>query len=189
MTSRLSVFLLVGLFAAATLQTAGAQNNGQSNGNPDSPQDRSDQHTVTINVNNIDEIDVVGSPTITVDTLNAWVVDSDGTGSIDEVTSNASSDREVEVSVTSTNGNLANIGLRVDPDANFGGNLQTSSQGYIKLLDVSESSTNDSQDVYTGFSSVHNESIDLTYEARANASYNPSDNTDITVEYTLTANN
>jgi hypothetical protein len=184
-TKRSALLIFAGLFAAATLQTAGAQN---------------DDHEVTIDVNKIEAINVTGSPSITIDTLstNVWT-SGNGNGEISEITSNAPSPRKITVQVTSTN-SPKGLGLRVsgsvinDGTSNSGSNSNSGSfEGTIDLLEVGDDSFEDSGnsdgfDFYTGFQSVYNGAIDLTYEAQANASYNPNNTTNIDVQYTLTSN-
>jgi hypothetical protein len=182
---RAALLLFAGLFAAATLQTAGAQN---------------DDHEVTIDVNKIEAINVTGSPSITIDTLSTDVWTSgNGNGEISEITSNAPSSRKITVQVTSSDAPKG-LGLRVSGTATNNGNSGSNSSsgsfannGTIYLLKEGNGSFEDSGnsvgfDFYTGFQSVYNGVIDLTYEAQANASYNPNNTTNIDVQYTLTSN-
>jgi hypothetical protein len=199
---RSALLLFAGLFAAATLQTAGAQGNSGNSGNPGSPGTPDDNHEVTINVNNIDEINVTGSPSITIDTLSTDVWTSgNGDGQISEITSNAPTSRKITVQVLTGNSDSPqNLGLRVSGTANNLGNSgSNSSSGSfanggdpIDLLEVGDSSFENGgngTNFYTGFQSVHNGTIDLTYEAQANASYDPGNTTNIEVQYTLTSDN
>lgn len=176
---QLSLFLFASLFAVAVLQPASAQ-----------PSDATDDHSVTINVDNIDELSVDGAPTITINSgeLNTWV-EGDGAGSF-TVTSNAQSARKITVSGVSAVGNgnsqLGNLGLRVKAESTPGSGSDAYS-GSFELLSKSGNSFNTGNFI-TGFKEVHEITTNLTYEANASENYDPSKTTEIKVEYTLTAN-
>lgn len=181
-----SLFLFASLFAVAMLHPASAQPGG---GPPGGPSDATDNHSVTINVDNIDEISVDGSPTITINSgeLNTWV-EGDGDGSF-TVTSNAKSARKITISSASAvgpgNSQLAHLGLRVKAESLPGSGSEAYS-GAFELLSKSGNAFN-TGDFITGFKGVHGTTTDLTYEANASESYDPSKTTEIEVEYTLTA--
>lgn len=170
---RLSLLLFAGLFGFATLQTATAQE---------------DNHNVTINVSEVNEISADGNPTIDIgaDDFNEWVADGDE-GTYD-VTTNASSKKRIDVSASANGiGDKANLeGFRVKTDdmpagADAGNDV---SGDYVDLID-NGGFLND-KNIVRNVENVDEEELGLTYEAKVGPEYNPGDDGDIEVTYTLT---
>jgi len=171
---RFALLLFAGLFGFATLQTASAQGN----------------HNVTISVDESETISVDGSPTVDIgSTIDEWV-SGNGNGTY-SVTTNASDDRKITVTASADglgSGNVGALGLRVDANATPGGGTQQgSSDGALLLTDTGEGSFVDDTDFITGFKDVDTGDLGLTYEAKATADFDPSNDGAVKITYTLTS--
>ncbi len=176
---RVALLLFAGLFGLATLHTATAQNTGN--------------HEVTIKVDEINELTVNGAPTINVgQNIDAWNTDGAGTAGTYDVETNVQKERKITVSASQTgSATIANYGLRVSATAPGSGSLVNDP---FVLTDVTGSSSSApkssfaSGDFINGFQQVGESGLSLTYEAKVNYEYDPSNNAKVKVTYTLTEN-
>jgi hypothetical protein len=161
---RFSLLLFAGLFGLATLQTAGAQ-------------DDSDNHDVTIKVETANTISVEKDVTVTVDAIGEWV----GSAATDfTVTTNDGNGKRVNAEVTTNEDEFGeNLKLRVSAK----GLSKGSGKSNVELVSGA------AHTVATGYENTE-ETGTLTYNAKANAKFDPSPSSDkvVEVEYTLTSN-
>jgi hypothetical protein len=170
---RLGAFLFITAFGFATVQPAAGQ---------------SDVHEVTVEVNEIEEISVSGNLSFEIgpaNELDEWV-SADETATL-TTTTNVHSGRKITVQAVSINSGetLGNIGLRVAAGASGDIDGKTAE---ILGFNPSPGGQEDYvvRDLTNSFETVHEESIDLNYEARVNEDYNPENQTEVQVKYTLT---
>ena len=158
---RFSLLLFAGLFGLATLQTAGAQD---------------DKHDVTITVNTINTISVNKDVTVTVDAIGEWA----GSAATDfTVTTNDGNEKKVNAEVTTNEDDLGeNLELRVSASDLSDG---VSGENNVELV------SGKAKAVATGYENTK-ETGTLTYNAKADAEFDPSDDKVVEVEYTLTSN-
>lgn len=174
---RSALLLFAGLFGLATLQTATAQDD--------------DDHDVTIKVAEINEITVSGAPTINVgQEIDEWKPDDDA--ATYDVETNVNSTRKIEVSASQTGSsdpeNAANYGLRLDTensDTPGDGSFPGEGAPFV-LTDVGESGF-DGGILVRGFQQVGAFDLALDYEAKVNYEFNPGDDAEVEVTYTLTS--
>jgi hypothetical protein len=153
---RIALLLFAGLFGFATFQTAAAQS--------------SDNHNVTINVNEVNTISVESDVSLTIDVINEWA--GEGTTNFTVVTNDGNS-KKVDARITGNQDGLGDyLQLRVSSSGAGSG------QGNVVL-------SSDAQTVATG---IENEEVEgtLSYDAQAGPEYDPTATTTVQVEYTLT---
>jgi len=157
---RFSLLLFAGLFGLATLQTAGAQD---------------DKHDVTITVNTINTISVNKDVTVKVDAIGEWA----GSAATDfTVTTNDGNEKKVNAEVTTNEDDLGeNLELRVSASDLS----EVSGKDNVKLV------SGKAKAVAIGYENTK-ETGTLTYNAKADAEFDPSDDKVVEVEYTLTSN-
>lgn len=168
---RLGAFLFITAFGFATVQPAAGQ---------------SGSHVVTVEVNEIEEISVSGNLVFEIgpaNELDEWVP-ADETGTL-TTTTNVHSDRKITVQAVSINsrGKLGNIGLRVD--AGDSDEIEGEITDIIEFTSSPEE-PGVARDLTNSFQTVHNESIDLDYEAKVNEDFDPDNQVRVQVKYTLT---
>ncbi|MCS3632525.1 hypothetical protein GGP55_003143 [Salinibacter ruber] len=174
---RSALLLFAGLFGLATLQTATAQD--------------SDNHDVTIKVDKINDIAVSGAPTIEVgQKIDEWRPDDDV--ATYDVETNVNDTRMITVSASQTGSsdpdNAANYGLRLDTEnsqAPGDGSFPGEGASFV-LTDVGESDFNGGT-LVRGFQQVGAFGLSLDYEAKVNYEFNPGDDAEVKVTYTLTS--
>ncbi|WP_251954327.1 hypothetical protein [Salinibacter ruber] len=139
----------------------------------------------------INELTVNGAPTIDIgQNIDTWV-DGDDAGSYD-VETNVDDTRIVTVSASQTGSsdpeNAANYGLRLDTensDAPGDGSFPGARNPFV-LTDVGESGF-DGGTLVRGFKQVKESNLTLDYEAKVNYEYNPGNDAEVEVTYTLTS--
>lgn len=187
-----ALFLFAGLFAAATLQTANAQT--KAKGAPGN-KSASQSHVVTINVDKINELEVTGAPSITIDAADGLTTSNDAanetpasttvTGALTITTNAQNTTQKITADATNIkNGTASNLGLKVEAVNSAPG----SSDGPVSLLSVNDGDL-ESGNVVSGIQSAQDEtSINLKYSAGASPQFDPGETTKVEVEYTLTSN-
>lgn len=168
--------LFISFLLTVPVPVASAQGQGAS------AQGQGASHGLTIDVQRIDDISVSGSPEVTISEIGTWT-EMNGVSDL-TVTSNAPSDRKIEVSATASgsgNSNRGAVGLRVKAQSTPGGGGES---GWFTITTVGDQAFSDG-DFLTGFKNV-DASYGLTYEAQADVNYNPEETMSIAVMYTLT---
>lgn len=140
----------------------------------------SSSHTVSVDVDPVNQIGVSGDVSIGIGTQIGTEV-TDQTASYSAAT-NAQSDRKIEVSVSSAS-SVDHLRLEVESARDLGGSAQP-----VELTAMGSSSTK-SGDLVSGFSKTGASDVQLTYRAEASYSFNPANTAELTVVYTLRNDN